>query len=373
MFGSTRPAPVVKVPVGTHDFSTMTHFHTILEPLDAAAKPHDRHGRPLHDLRISVMDRCNFRCPYCMPESTYGEHFSFLRNDERLSFEEIERLSRLAAQLGVSKLRLTGGEPLLRPHLSELVERLRRIPGIDDLAMTTNGVLLSRYAGALRDAGMDRVTISLDTLDPALFHRMSGGRGALDDVLAGIDAAQAAGFPGGIKLNTVVQRGVNEDSVLDLIERFRGTGIIPRLIEYMDVGNRNEWSRDEVVPSSELIARIDARWPLEAVPPQYPGEVASRFRFRDGAGEVGVISSISQPFCGACSRARLSSEGTLYTCLFATQGTDLRMPLRHGATDEQLLARLRDVWLRRADRYSEERAQRRNGAKHKIEMHYIGG
>ncbi|TAL86171.1 MAG: GTP 3',8-cyclase MoaA [Rhodanobacter sp.] len=335
--------------------------------------PRDRHGRPLHDLRISVMDRCNFRCPYCMPESTYGEHFTFLRNDQRLSFDEIERLCRIAADLGVSKLRLTGGEPLLRPKLSELVARLRRIDGIADLAMTTNGVLLARQAAALRDAGLDRVTVSLDTLDPALFHRMSGGRGALDDVLAGIEAAQTAGFPQGIKLNTVVQRGVNEHSVIDLIERFRGSGIVPRLIEYMDVGNRNDWNADAVVPSAELIAAIDARWPLQALPAKYPGEVATRFRFRDGAGEIGVISSISEPFCGACSRARLSSEGALYTCLFATQGTDFRTPLRDGSTDEALRDRLRQVWLRRADRYSEERAQRRTGERRKIEMHYIGG
>lgn len=308
-----------------------------------------------------------------MPESTYGEHFVFLRNDERLSFDEIERIARLAARLGVSKLRLTGGEPLLRPHLDELVARLRRIAGIDDLALTTNGVLLARQAEALRKAGLDRVTISLDTLDPALFHRMSGGRGSLDEVWAGIEAAQAAGFPRGIKLNTVVQRGVNEDGVLDLIERFRGTGIVPRLIEYMDVGNRNAWSRDQVVSSRELIERIDARWPLEALPSQYPGEVASRFRFRDGAGEIGVISSITQPFCGGCSRARLSSEGTLYTCLFATHGTDLRTSLRQGASDEELFVRLREVWLQRTDRYSEERAAHRHDRSRKIEMHYIGG
>jgi molybdenum cofactor biosynthesis protein A, bacterial len=335
--------------------------------------PRDRLGRALHDLRISVMDRCNFRCPYCMPEATYGEHFEFLRSDERLSFDEIERLCRLAAQLGVGKLRLTGGEPLLRPKLAELVARLRRIDGIKDLAMTTNGVLLARHATELRDAGLDRMTVSLDTLDPALFHRMSGGRGALDDVLAGINAAIAAGYPQGVKLNAVVQRGVNEHTVPDLVERFRGSGIVVRLIEYMDVGNRNDWTPDDVVPSRELIERIDARWPLEALPARYAGEVASRYRFRDGAGEIGVISSVSEPFCGSCTRARLSSEGMLYTCLFATQGTDLRGPLRAGDSDEQLLDRLRGVWLRRIDRYSEERAERRNNARRKIEMHYIGG
>lgn len=350
----------------------MTELHAITE-IAAEAPPLDQRGRPMHDLRISVMDRCNFRCPYCMPESTYGEHFTFLRNDERLSFDEIERISRLTTTLGVSKLRLTGGEPLLRPRLAELVARLRRIPGITDLAMTTNGVLLARYAQELRDAGLDRVTVSLDTLDPALFHRMSGGRGALEDVLGGIETALAVGFPQGVKLNTVVQRGVNEHSVLDLVERFRGTGIIPRLIEYMDVGNRNDWNREAVVPSVELIAAIHARWPLDALPPRYEGEVATRFRFRDGQGEIGVISSVSQPFCGDCSRARLSSEGTLYTCLFAVQGTDLRTALRDGSSDAAVRERLRQVWLRRSDRYSEEREERRQRSRPKIEMHYIGG
>ncbi|QNK01966.1 GTP 3',8-cyclase MoaA [Dyella telluris] len=340
---------------------------------ETAALPVDHWSRPLHDLRISVMDRCNFRCPYCMPESTYGEHFTFLRNDERLSFDEIERLCRLAAPLGVSKLRLTGGEPLLRPHLAELINRLRRIEGITDLALTTNGVLMSRHAAELRDAGLDRVTISLDTLDPALFHRMSGGRGALDDVLAGIEAAQAAGFPHGVKLNTVVQRGVNEHTVLDLVERFRGSGIVVRFIEYMDVGNRNDWRPQAVVPSAELVKLIHERWPLRAVPPKYPGEVATRYRFEDGTGEIGTISSISQPFCGGCTRARLSSEGVLYTCLFANQGTDLRMLLRDGAGDEEISQLLRDTWLRRRDRYSEERAERHGRVVRKIEMHYIGG
>jgi len=351
----------------------MTVFQAIADLPAPQVHPRDQRGRALHDLRISVMDRCNFRCPYCMPEATYGEHFNFLRNDERLDFDEIERLCRVAAELGVSKLRLTGGEPLLRPHLVELVAWLRRIDGIDDLAMTTNGVLLARHAAELRDAGLDRITISLDTLDPALFHRMSGSRGALHDVLDGIEAAQHANFPRGIKLNTVVQRGVNEHTVAELVERFRGSGIVLRFIEYMDVGNRNHWSADAVVSSHELIDRIDARWPLEALPAQYAGEVATRFRFRDGAGEIGVISSVSAPFCGGCTRARLSSEGTLYTCLFATQGTDLRGLLREGASDDMLREKLRDTWLRRTDRYSEERAEQRQHARRKIEMHYIGG
>lgn len=340
----------------------------------AGEMPRDRLGRPLRDLRISVMDRCNFRCPYCMPESVYGEHYTFLDNDERLSFDEIERVSRLAAQLGVSKLRLTGGEPLLRPDLPALVARLRRIEGIDDIAVTTNGVLLARQARALRDAGLDRVTVSLDTLDPALFHRMSGGRGELADVLAGIEVARAFEFPRGVKINTVVQRGVNEAGVLDLVERFRGSGVVIRFIEYMDVGNRNDWHAGDVVPSRELLERIDARWPLEAIAPGYDGEVATRYRFVDGAGEIGMISSISQPFCGDCSRARLSSEGVLYTCLFAIRGTDLRSRLRDGSSDDALLDILRNVWLARGDRYSEEReALRRKGGARKIEMHYIGG
>ena len=341
------------------------------EPLGSVV--HDALGRPLHDLRISVMDRCNFRCTYCMPEETYGSHYRFLQGQERLSFEEIERVCRIAARLGVKKLRLTGGEPLLRPHLPELVAKLRAIDGITDLAMTTNGVLLPRYAQALADAGLDRVTISLDSLDPAVFHRMSGERGALEDVLNGIEVAHATGFPGGIKLNTVVQRGVNEHTVNELIERFRGTGIVPRFIEFMDVGNENGWKLENVVPSRELIASIDSRWPLEALPPRYRGEVATRFRFRDGAGEIGVISSVSEPFCGNCTRARLGSDGKLYTCLFANHGTDLRTPLRDDSNDEQVLDILRQVWLRRADRYSEERAERTREHQHKIEMHYIGG
>lgn len=355
----------------------MTVFNAIEElastPQKVLAQPRDQLGRPLHDLRISVMDRCNFRCPYCMPEATYGEHFTFLRSDQRLSFDEIERLCRLAADLGVSKLRLTGGEPLLRPKLADLVARLRRIDGITDLAMTTNGVLLPRHAQALREAGLDRVTVSLDTLDPALFHRMSGGRGALDDVLAGIEAARIAGFPHGVKLNTVVQRGVNEHTVETLVERFRGTDVVVRFIEYMDVGNRNDWNRAAVVPSREILDRLDARWPLAALPARYPGEVATRFRFRDGGGEIGVISSISEPFCGGCSRARLSSEGTLYTCLFANHGTDFRAALRDGSSDAVLRERLQNVWLTRRDRYSEERAQSAPRARRKIEMHYIGG
>ncbi|GBR41155.1 molybdenum cofactor biosynthesis protein A [Neoasaia chiangmaiensis NBRC 101099] len=336
--------------------------------------PRDRLGRPLRDLRISVMDRCNFRCPYCMPESTYHENFRFLAANERLSFDEIERVARIAAELGVTKLRLTGGEPLLRPDLPVLIARLVGLPGIEDVALTTNGVLLARQAEALKAAGLHRVTVSLDSLDPETFARLSGGRAQLDAVLEGIDAADAAAFPGGIKLNTVVQRGINDTGVFDLLDQFRHRDITVRFIEYMDVGNRNGWVRDEVVSSRELRDRIDTRWPLEPLSPRYRGEVARRYRYADGAGEIGFISSVSAPFCGDCSRARLSSDGQIYTCLFATKGTDLRAVLRAQEDDASLRGILSQVWRERGDRYSEERAERRAAhSDEKIEMHYIGG
>jgi len=347
--------------------------------------PVDRHGRPLRDLRISVMDRCNFRCPYCMPEATYHEAFRFLGPGERLDFDEIERVARIAAELGVTKIRLTGGEPLLRPGLPDLVSRLRALPGIEDIALTTNGILLPHFAPALHQAGLRRVTVSLDSLDPAVFAHMSGGRGELSAVLKGVDAARAAGFEGGVKINTVVQRGVNDAGVPDILARFRHTGVAVRLIEYMDVGNRNGWDRADVVPSDELRARIAALWPLEPLPPRYRGEVARRYRYVDGAGEIGFVSSVSAPFCGACSRARLSSDGKLYTCLFATTGTDLRALLRDSAGDaegdQQLRTILSRIWRQRTDRYSEERARHRisphgeekPSRREKIEMHYIGG
>ncbi len=328
----------------------------------------------MRDLRISVMDRCNFRCPYCMPEETYGEDYRFLSAPERLSFAEITRVARIAAGLGVTKLRLTGGEPLLRTGLPALVADLRAIDGIDDLALTTNGVLLPRHARALREAGLDRVTVSLDTLDPATFARMSGGRGSPGEVLAGIDAALVAGFPRGIKVNAVIQRGVNDHQVLDLLARFRGTPVVVRLIEFMDVGNRNAWRREAVVSSAELMAAIHARWPLQALPATTPGEVALRYRYADGSGEIGFISSISQPFCGDCTRARLSSEGRLYTCLFAREGADLRGLLRDGSDDARLREHLEAIWAMRGDRYSEARdAAARDRVGRKIEMHYIGG
>jgi GTP 3',8-cyclase len=338
--------------------------------------PLDRRGRALHDLRVSVMDRCNFRCPYCMPKERYHEHYRFLKSQERLSFEEIVRLARLFASQGVRKIRLTGGEPLLRANLPDLVGDLSAIPEIEDIALTTNGVLLARHAVDLRANGLQRVTVSLDTLDRDVFARMSGGFNALDQVLEGIEAAIAAGLAP-IKVNAVIERGVNDHTALELVERFRGRPVIVRFIEFMDVGNRNAWREDMVVPSRELVERIRARWPIHPVSENYRGEVAKRWRFDDGAGEIGFISSVTQPFCGACSRARLSSEGKFYTCLFASHGLDLREAMRGGASDGRLLEMIRGTWLGRTDRYSELREEmRRNGeplAEKKIEMYYIGG
>ena len=347
-----------------------SNVHHLQGPQD----PLDRLGRPLHDLRISVMDRCNFRCPYCMPKEEFHEHYRFLKSQERLSFDEIVRLARLFAGLGVRKLRLTGGEPLLRTNLADLVGDLTDIPGIDDIALTTNGVLLGQHAVDLHANGLRRVTVSLDTLDKDVFAKMSGGFAALDQVLHGIDAAIAAGLAP-VKINAVIERGLNDHTAIDLVERFRGTPVIVRFIEFMDVGNRNKWRPEMVVPSRELAARIQARWPMQPISKNYRGEVAQRWRFDDGGGEVGFISSVSQPFCGACSRARLSSEGKFYTCLFATQGLDLRAPLRAGAGDADILDLIRGVWAGRTDRYSELRDELRHtlpSAK-KIEMNYIGG
>jgi cyclic pyranopterin phosphate synthase len=347
--------------------------HTIHD-IRGAGNPLDKLARPLHDLRISVMDRCNFRCPYCMPKEKFHENYRFLKSQDRLSFDEILRLSRLFAALGVRKLRLTGGEPLLRANLSDLVGDLTMIPGIEDIALTTNGVLLAQHAVDLHANGLRRVTVSLDTLDPEIFARMSGGFAALDQVLHGIDAAIAAGLTP-VKINAVIERGVNDHTALELVERFRGKPVIVRFIEFMDVGNRNAWRPEMVVPSRELAARVLARWPMHPVAENYRGEVAQRWRFDDGAGEVGFISSVSQPFCGACSRARLSSEGKFYTCLFATQGLDLRAAMRAGASDADLENLIRGRWLGRTDRYSELRNELRRTEPQptKIEMYYIGG
>ena len=342
-------------------------------PVQLIDAPRDTMSRPLRDLRISVIDRCNFRCPYCMPEDQFAEDSVFLSKSERLRFEEIERIARAFVALGVRKLRLTGGEPLLRRDLPQLVRMLRRIPGVEDLALTTNGVLLPRLAAQLREVGLMRLTVSLDTLDAPTFHRLSGGRGEVGEVLDGIAAAEVAGFDR-IKLNCVVMRGVNDTQTLDLLERFRGTRHVVRFIEYMDVGTLNHWRGDLVVPSAELIARIDARWPLRALNRNYRGEVAERHEFADGGGEVGFISSVSQPFCGDCSRARLSADGRMYTCLFARDGHDLRTALRGGSSDDELAAAIAGHWTGRADRYSERRAEiRATGDDRKVEMFAIGG
>ena len=334
----------------------------------------DALDRPLHDLRISLLDRCNFRCPYCMPESEFHEDYQFLTRSQRLTHDEILKVARVATSLGVSKLRLTGGEPLLDKQLPTLVEGLAELEGVEDLALTTNGMLLAPVAQTLADAGLQRVTISLDSLDEDVFREMSGGRGDLETVMQAIDAAAAAGLAP-IKINVVVERAVNDHTVLNLLEHFRGSGHIVRLIEYMDVGNRNGWRMNQVVPSRELLAMVEARWPLRRVDRNYPGEVARRYEYADGQGEIGFISSVTEPFCGSCSRARLSSDGMLYTCLFANRGTDLREPLRNGADDDELADILSRIWLQRADRYSELR--RPDVAEHhalsKVEMYRIGG
>jgi GTP 3',8-cyclase len=333
----------------------------------------DRRGRPLKDLRISVMDRCNFRCPYCMPENQYHRDFEFLHADERLSFEEITRLARLFVERGVTKLRLTGGEPLLRPGLVDLIGELSLIDGVEDLALTTNGILLAQHAAALKGAGLDRVTVSLDALDEATFRRMSGGRGTPERVLEGIDAAMEARLLP-LKINTVVQRGLNETGIYALLDRFRHTGVVVRFIEYMDVGTLNKWNKNELVPSAELVAMIKRRWAIRPIGASYRGEVAERWEFEDGAGEIGFISSVTQPFCGDCTRARLSSDGSLYTCLFAARGTDFRGPMRAGIDDADLGRMIDQVWTARGDRYSELRAKGGNEVRtEKIEMYYIGG
>ncbi len=331
----------------------------------------DQRKRSMRDLRISVMDRCNFRCPYCMPEDKYHEHFKFLDSAERLSFDEILRVAHLFAGLGVSKIRITGGEPLLRPGLTDLIGDLSRIDGIKDIALTTNGILLGQHAAALRAAGLNRVTISLDSLDDEVFARMSGGRGSKDRVLAGISEAVQAGLMP-IKVNTVIKHGVNDQCATELVEHFRGSGIIVRFIEYMDVGTINHWQATDTVPSTELVQRIGRRWPMTPVERNYHGEVASRYRFADGQGEVGFISSVSEPFCGSCTRIRLSSDGRLFTCLFAGDGTDLKGPLRNDADDDELLQIIGKAWHERADRYSEVRAEQ-GGSGNKVEMYYIGG
>ena len=325
--------------------------------------------RPLRDLRVSITDRCNFRCVYCMPKEVYGRDFAFLPRRDLLTFEEIARLARVFAGLGVEKIRLTGGEPLIRRDVERLVEMLAAIPELD-LTLTTNGSLLVKKAQALKDAGLRRITVSLDSLDDAVFRTMNDVDFPVQLVLDGIEAAAAAALP--VKVNVVVKRGVNEASVLPMARHFRERGHVVRFIEYMDVGHTNGWGLDDVVPAAEILAAIDDELPLEPLPPRYPGEVADRYRYRDGSGEVGVIASVTRPFCGACTRARLSAEGSLYTCLFATAGHDLRALVRGEASDEALTQAVREIWRVRDDRYSEIRSAATRDLP-KVEMSYIGG
>jgi cyclic pyranopterin phosphate synthase len=341
-------------------------MNAIMESAPASVR--DALGRPLRDLRLSVIEACNFRCPYCMPAERVPDDYGF-DAATRLSFEEIETLVRGFVRTGVTKLRLTGGEPLLRKRLPELIERLARIDGLTDIALTTNGSLLAPHARALREAGLHRITVSLDALDPELFRALSGGRGNVAEVLKGIQAARAVGF-GPIKLNCVVQQNVNEGEVLPLVEFARDHGHVIRFIEYMDVGTCNGWQRERVVPSAELRDRIDARWPVRPLEAQYRGEVASRYGFVDGVGEIGFVSSVSEPFCGDCHRARVSADGRLYTCLFAAEGNDLRPLLAQG--EQAVASRLVERWGRRADRYSELRGSP-NASRRHVEMYLVGG
>ena len=329
----------------------------------------DRLGRPLETLRVSVTDRCNFRCVYCMPKEVFGRDYAFLERTQLLSLEEIARVVGIFAGLGVRTVRITGGEPLVRRNVEYLVELLRAVPELE-LALTTNGSLLPQKADALARAGLDRVTVSLDSVDDATFRALNDVDFPVQRVLDGIDAAAAAGLR--VKVNAVVKRGANDDGIVALAERFRGTGHVLRFIEYMDVGHTNGWRLDDVVPAEEIVRTIGAVWPLEPLEPARPDSTSRRFGYRDGAGEIGVIASVTQPFCGGCSRARLSAEGRLHTCLFATKGHDLRGPLRLGASDEELAGLLRGIWSRRTDRYSELRSAE-TAAQPKVEMSYIGG
>jgi cyclic pyranopterin phosphate synthase len=338
----------------------------------AGSSPIDRLGRPLRDLRVSVTDRCNFRCTYCMPRDAFGPDHGFLPREQILSYEEIARLVRVFAELGVSKVRLTGGEPLLRRDLETLVSSIAAIPGIDDIALTTNGSLLAGRAKALRDAGLGRVTVSLDSVDPIVFAAMGDTKIPLAQVLDGIAAATAAGLAP-VKLNAVIQRGVNDAGLLDLVGYAREHGHILRLIEFMDVGTSNDWRRDEVVPAAEIIDLIAAVHPLEPAVPDRYGEVARRWTYADGAGELGVITSVTQPFCTDCTRARITATGELFTCLFASRGQDLRTVLRSGASDAELRDAITAVWARRTDRYSELRGLMTDAAPARAEMSYLGG
>ena len=326
--------------------------------------------RPVRDLRISVTDRCNFRCGYCMPKEIFNREYEFLSRDLLLSFEEITRVARILVGRGVGKIRLTGGEPLLRAELEILIEMLAGLGDVD-LTLTTNGALHARKAETLADAGLDRVTVSLDSLDDEVFQSMNDVGFPVEKVLEGIDAAAAAGL-GPVKINAVVKRGVNDHTLVEMARHFRDSGHILRFIEYMDVGVTNGWRLEDVVPAADIVAAISAEFPCKPQPANYPGEVATRYRYLDGSGEFGVIASVTQPFCGACTRLRLSAEGSLYTCLFATAGHDLRGPLRSGADDARMESLIEDVWRKRSDRYSEARSAQTEGLP-RVEMSYIGG
>ena len=334
----------------------------------------DKLTRHLRDLRISVTDKCNFRCGYCMPAEIYGEQYEFLPKAQMLTFEEISRLVKLFVELGTKKLRLTGGEPLVRNSIENLVAMLCQIEGVDDLTLTTNGFLLAEKAQALENAGLQRITVSLDSLDDQVFAHMNGRNFTTARIMAGIHKAEQVGLRP-IKINTVVQRNVNEHTLIDLARHFKGTGHIIRFIEYMDVGNRNGWRMNQVVSGDEIVEIINKEFPIEPIKPNYKGEVALRYRYIDGSGEIGVITSVTNPFCGNCTRARLSTDGKLYTCLFAKDGFDLRGPVREGASDEELRDLIIGVWHRRSDRYSEERtALSAAGIQtRKVEMYQIGG
>ncbi len=343
---------------------------------DRAADPGraliDRMSRPLRDLRISVTDRCNFRCTYCMPKEVFGRDYQFLDRADILTFEEITRLARLFVAHGVRKIRVTGGEPLLRNGLEKLIAMLARVDGLEDLALTTNGSLLKSRVHVLKQAGLQRVTVSLDSLDNDVFKAMNDVDFPVERVLEGIEAASEAGLAP-VKVNMVVKKGVNDDSVLDMARYFRDKGQTIRFIEYMDVGSANGWRLEDVVAAAAIVRMINEEMPLEPVDPEYRGEVARRYRYKDGSGEIGVIASVTQPFCGDCTRARLSADGNLYTCLFATKGNDFRAPLRAGKTDEEIAAFLRSVWKTRDDRYSELRATATPGLPKKVEMSHVGG
>ena len=333
----------------------------------------DHLGRPLKDLRISVMDRCNFRCIYCMPEEKFHSGFNFLKSSERLSFDEILRVTKLFTDLGVSKIRITGGEPLLRVNLTELIGDLSTLKKIEDIALTTNGVLLKKYSEELKACGLNRITESLDSIDPEQFRKMSGGRGNLETVLEGIDAALSVGFKK-LKINAVIKRGTNDDQVIEMIDYFKDQSVIIRFIEYMDVGNLNQWKLNETVGSDEIIKKLSDKWQLDPLDKNYEGETAQRYQISGSETEIGLISSVTKPFCGSCTRARLSSDGKLYNCLFASEGKDIRSWVRDGKSDEYIKNELASIWKERRDRYSELRySDEIDNTDEKVEMYYIGG